>query len=75
MLQAAPATGSQKPVAPRGSGEIRLVNLTKTFGNLQAVKSINLTVPHAVTKRRRLARSSSATKWWWGRRRCSAELL
>jgi putative spermidine/putrescine transport system ATP-binding protein len=47
MLQPASATGrQQKPSAPRGSGEIRLVNLTKTFGDLQAVKSINLTVPH-----------------------------
>jgi putative spermidine/putrescine transport system ATP-binding protein len=41
-----PATDPKKVVAPSGSGEIRLVNLTKTFGNLQAVKSINLTVPH-----------------------------
>ena len=42
MLQAAPRTET----AQKGSGEIRLVNLTKTFGNLRAVKSINLTVPH-----------------------------
>ncbi len=46
MLQSASATDPKKAVAPRGSGEIRLVNLTKTFGNLHAVKSINLTVPH-----------------------------
>ncbi len=29
-----------------GSGQVRLVNLTKTFGETQAVKSIDLTVPH-----------------------------
>ncbi len=29
-----------------GSGQIRLVNLTKTFGATEAVKSIDLTVPH-----------------------------
>ena len=46
MLQPASATDPLKAVAPRGSGEIRLVNLTKSFGNLQAVKSINLSVPH-----------------------------
>jgi putative spermidine/putrescine transport system ATP-binding protein len=37
------------PESPRTnaeSGEIRLVNLTKTFGATQAVKSIDLTVPH-----------------------------
>jgi putative spermidine/putrescine transport system ATP-binding protein len=32
--------------APQGSGEIRLVNLTKNFGPTQAVKSIDLTIPH-----------------------------
>jgi len=30
----------------RGSGEIRLVDLTKTFDDLDAVKSIDLTIPH-----------------------------
>jgi len=44
MLRAAPAP--KNAAAQRGSGEIRLVNLTKTFGDLQAVKAINLTVPH-----------------------------
>jgi putative spermidine/putrescine transport system ATP-binding protein len=44
MLQT--ASDPKKAVAQRGSGEIRLVNLAKSFGNLQAVKSINLTVPH-----------------------------
>ena len=42
MLQTAP----KNDTAQKGSGEIRLVNLAKTFGSLQAVKSINLTVPH-----------------------------
>ena len=44
MLQT--ASDSKKATAQRGSGEIKLVNLTKTFGDLHAVKSINLTVPH-----------------------------
>ena len=42
MLQTAPKHATEQS----GSGEIRLVNLTKTFGNLQAVKSIVVTVPH-----------------------------
>jgi len=46
MLQSGSATGPQKTATPSGSGDIRLVNLTKNFGGLQAVKSINLTVPH-----------------------------
>lgn len=29
-----------------GSGEIRLVDVTKTFGDMDAVKSIDLTIPH-----------------------------
>ncbi len=29
-----------------GSGEIRLVDLTKNFGDTQAVKDVNLTIPH-----------------------------
>lgn len=29
-----------------GSGEIRLVNLTKTFGETKAVKEVSLTIPH-----------------------------
>ena len=29
-----------------GSGEIRLVNLTKSFGSTKAVKEVNLTIPH-----------------------------
>jgi putative spermidine/putrescine transport system ATP-binding protein len=44
MLQT--ASDPKNAAAQRGSGEIRLVNLSKTFGNLQAVKSIDLTVPH-----------------------------
>ncbi|MEZ5905956.1 MAG: ATP-binding cassette domain-containing protein [Geminicoccaceae bacterium] len=31
---------------PSGSGEIRLVDVTKTFGDMHAVKSIDLTIPH-----------------------------
>ena len=31
---------------PSGSGEIRLVDVTKTFDGLDAVKSIDLTIPH-----------------------------
>jgi putative spermidine/putrescine transport system ATP-binding protein len=46
MLQTASATGPTTTAAPTGSGEIRLVNLTKTFGETQAVRSVNLTVPH-----------------------------
>ena len=42
MAETTPSTGT----ARQGSGEIRLVNLTKTFGPTQAVKSINLTIPH-----------------------------
>jgi putative spermidine/putrescine transport system ATP-binding protein len=41
-VAAEPATST----GPKGSGEIRLVNLTKTFGGTEAVKSINLTIPH-----------------------------
>jgi putative spermidine/putrescine transport system ATP-binding protein len=33
------------PVAQQ-SGEIRIVNLTKTFGDTHAVRDINLTIPH-----------------------------
>lgn len=32
--------------AANHSGEIRLVDLTKSFGDIEAVKSVNLTVPH-----------------------------
>ena len=42
MDQPTRSTGTTR----QGSGEIRLVNLTKTFGPTQAVKSINLTIPH-----------------------------
>jgi len=38
--------GNTGKAATQGNGEIRLVNLTKTFGQTQAVKSINLTIPH-----------------------------
>ncbi|WP_051469585.1 ABC transporter ATP-binding protein [Chelativorans sp. J32] len=33
-------------VHTKGAGEIRLVNLTKSFGDMDAVKDINLTIPH-----------------------------
>jgi putative spermidine/putrescine transport system ATP-binding protein len=33
-------------VGPQDSGEIRLVGLTKKFGNAYAVESIDLTIPH-----------------------------
>jgi len=33
-------------VQSEGSGQIRLVNLTKTFGNTQAVANVSLTIPH-----------------------------
>src|SRR3990170_2926676 len=46
MLQSPSATAPLTTAAASGSGEIRLVNLTKTFGETQAVKSINLTIPH-----------------------------
>ena len=46
MLQTAPAPHSPTAPGAARSGEIRLVGLTKTFGTLQAVKSIDLTVPH-----------------------------
>jgi putative spermidine/putrescine transport system ATP-binding protein len=36
---------SPKAHPGRGGGDIRLVDLTKTFGETEAVKSINLTVP------------------------------
>jgi putative spermidine/putrescine transport system ATP-binding protein len=32
--------------AARGPGEIRLVDITKSFGSTHAVKDINLTIPH-----------------------------
>ena len=44
MLESAGKTDSTN--AAKGSGEVRLVNLTKTFGETEAVKSIDLTVPH-----------------------------
>ncbi len=34
------------PAAPAGSGEIRLVGISKQFGTSYAVKDINLTIPH-----------------------------
>ena len=46
MLQSPSATAPLTTAAASGSGEIRLVNLTKTFGETQAVKSINLTIQH-----------------------------
>lgn len=46
MQKQGPTADSQTAEAADGSGEIRLVNLTKRFGDLDAVKQINLTVPH-----------------------------
>jgi putative spermidine/putrescine transport system ATP-binding protein len=46
MLRSPSAAGSPMITAASGSGEVRLVNLTKNFAETQAVKSINLTVPH-----------------------------
>jgi len=38
---------THKTAHASGSGEIRLVNLTKNFGATEAVKKVNLTIPHA----------------------------
>jgi len=38
---------TDKTAHASGSGEIRLVNLTKNFGATEAVKKVNLTIPHA----------------------------
>jgi len=46
MLESASIADPAGTATPKGSGEIRLVDLTKTFGGTQAVKSINLTIPH-----------------------------
>ena len=47
MVRTAAAVESgRSATAPKGSGEIRLVDLTKSFAGVQAVKSINLTIPH-----------------------------
>ena len=40
-----PLQGTAMSTQP-GSGEIRLVDLTKKFGNAYAVQNINLTIPH-----------------------------
>jgi len=40
----APAAAAS--VQGKGAGEIRLVDLTKSFGDTDAVKNINLTIPH-----------------------------
>jgi putative spermidine/putrescine transport system ATP-binding protein len=40
------ANSPGKSGAAQGSGDIRLVNVTKQFGNSYAVKDINLTIPH-----------------------------
>ena len=37
---------AQNAAHAHGSGEIRLVNLTKTFGDTKAVKQVDLTIPH-----------------------------
>jgi putative spermidine/putrescine transport system ATP-binding protein len=37
---------TDKTAQASGSGEIRLVNLTKSFGATDAVKKVNLTIPH-----------------------------
>ena len=41
-----PGAGQERPPPRALGGEIRLVNLTKTFGGTHAVKDINLTIPH-----------------------------
>lgn len=46
MLDSKIAADPRAGAKSTSGGEIRLVNLTKTFADLQAVKSINLTVPH-----------------------------
>jgi putative spermidine/putrescine transport system ATP-binding protein len=46
MLDSNTAADPQAAAKSTSGGEIRLVNLTKSFADLQAVKSINLTVPH-----------------------------
>src|SRR5687768_2680394 len=46
MQRAVPAPSPENTVAPHASGEIRLVNLTKTFGETRAVRSVDLTIPH-----------------------------
>ncbi|MGH6924430.1 MAG: ABC transporter ATP-binding protein [Propylenella sp.] len=46
MLQSASASAHEPRTEPSGSGEIRLVSVTKTFGETQAVKSVSLTIPH-----------------------------
>ena len=40
------ATADRSRTAHQQSGEIRLVNVTKSFGGMDAVKDINLTIPH-----------------------------
>ena len=44
----APLAQERPRAAHQGSGEIRLVNITKSFGTSQAVTDINLTIPHKV---------------------------
>src|SRR5688572_29344423 len=46
MQRTVPAPSPEKAISPAASGEIRLVNLTKTFGETRAVRSVNLTIPH-----------------------------
>jgi putative spermidine/putrescine transport system ATP-binding protein len=48
MNSSHPETASSAAPAPDKSetGQIRLVNLTKSFGDTDAVKNINLTIPH-----------------------------
>ncbi|WP_237684188.1 ABC transporter ATP-binding protein [Pseudaminobacter soli (ex Zhang et al. 2022)] len=45
-MMANPNLQGTSVAAQPGSGEIRLVNVTKQFGNSYAVKDINLTIPH-----------------------------
>src|SRR5262245_705040 len=40
------SAGGGRTAAAKGNGEIRLVALTKTFAEIQPVKSIDLTIPH-----------------------------
>ena len=45
-IQASPVLPERTRSARQAYGEIRLVNITKSFGGMDAVKDINLTIPH-----------------------------
>ena len=46
MAQRSHRSAEERIARRHGSGEIRLVDLTKQFGNSYAVHNINLTIPH-----------------------------